>query len=354
MPEDVGALKRRVLSDVEFMDQAKLVHEEGERMMDWAVEHYMEDKGGGLLFFYFSSIDLCCHMMWRVADDEHPDHDPVLAAEDSSRWSGRDGSTWHDVVDDLYLQMDPILGRLRREVGEDTTIIVMSDHGFAPYARKFSLNTWLLENGYLVLKDGYERELPEDDPAHEPVWLMTWPEAAVDWTKTRAYGQGFNGLYLNRVGREKDDPKTEDVDESGIVTDAQAGPLLAGLKSLLESVVDPENGEKVVLRADLASQVFEGERLAEAPDIVVGYNYGYGNSDEASQGRIPHHVLSDNDRGGTFNGSHLMSPDVVAGILMTNARVRPGEHALEDLTVEVLRQYGIQPGPGMKGHPVLE
>ena len=49
-----------------------------------------------------------------------------------------------------------------------------------------------------------------------------------------------------------------------------------------------------------------------------------------------------------------MAPDVVAGTLMTNRVVRDGEHALEDLTVEVLRQYGIQPGAELKGHPVLE
>jgi predicted AlkP superfamily phosphohydrolase/phosphomutase len=350
MPEDVNALKRKVLSDAEFMGQAELVHDESERMMDWALDRYMANEDGGLLFFYYSSVDLCCHMMWRHSDEEHPDHDHELADGDSSHWSGREGSTWHDVVDDLYLQMDSILGRLREQVGHDTRLIVMSDHGFAPYARKFSLNTWLLENGYLVLKGGEERELVETDSAHEDVWIMT----AVDWSKTRAYGQGFNGLYLNLNGRELDDPETDE-NESGIVSaGAEADALLAELKQKLEAFVDPKTGENVVLRADLADTVFSGARRDEAPDMIVGYNYGYGNSDEASQGRIPNAVLIDNDAGGTFNGSHLMAPDVVAGILMTNGVVRDGAHALEDLTVEVLKQYGIQPGAELNGHPVLE
>ena len=98
----------------------------------------------------------------------------------------------------------------------------------------------------------------------------------------------------------------------------------------------------------------EGERVAEAPDIIVGYNYGYGNSDEASTGQITHDVLAENDMGGTFNGSHLMSPDVVKGILMTNGKVLPGDHQLEDLTVQVLSHYGIEPTTEMKGHPVLQ
>ncbi len=349
MPEDVGALKRKILDDEEFMTQAEIVHTESEDMMDYALDRYMASEDGGLLFFYYSSVDLCMHMMWRHSDDEHPDHDAAFAARDSSHWSERSGSTWRDIVDDLYLQMDPILGRLRDRIGHDTPLIVMSDHGFASYARKFSLNTWLLDEGYLVLKEGQERELSDDDPAHEHVYLLT----AVDWTRTRAYGVGFNGLYLNLAGREQDNPDTDE-DESGIVQPgAEAEALLAEIKAKLEAIRD-EDGTQVVLRADLASSVYTGERVDEAPDLIVGYNSGYGNSDEASSGRIPNLVLQDNDRGGTFNGSHLMAPDVVAGILLTNQRVRDGEHALEDLTVEVLAQYGIKPDDSMQGHRVLE
>ncbi len=87
--------------------------------------------------------------------------------------------------------------------------------------------------------------------------------------------------------------------------------------------------------------------------MIVGYNTGYGNSDEASLGYIPHDVLSDN-LGGTFNGSHLMDPGVVAGTLLTNGPVVNENPRLEDLTVEILRIYGIQPGPGMTGRPVFE
>jgi hypothetical protein len=46
-------------------------------------------------------------------------------------------------------------------------------------------------------------------------------------------------------------------------------------------------------------------------------------------------------------------PDVVPGTLMSNRPVAPGAHSLEDVTVEVLRQYGIGPVQGMQGHPVL-
>lgn len=351
MPEDVNALKEGVLTVDEFMQQAQLVQSEGERMLDFALERYMKSADGGLLFFYFSGVDLCGHMMWRHSDAQHPHHEPDVASRDSSWWSKRAGSTWNDVIADLYMEMDPVLGRVRAAIG-DATLIVMSDHGFAPYRRRFSLNTWLLENGYLVLKTDASREKSEDDPTHSDVFIWT-SAGAVDWSKTRAYGIGFNGLYLNLSGRELDDPSTPD-NEAGIVDPSAADALLREIKAKLEAYLDPKNGKQVVLRADLASEVYAAERRSQAPDLLVGYNADYDNSDQASMGRIPDYVLSDNNRGDTFNGSHLMAPDVVAGTLMSNRKVSAGAHKLEDLTVEVLRQYGIAPGPGMKGHAVLE
>jgi predicted AlkP superfamily phosphohydrolase/phosphomutase len=348
MPEDVATLKTRMLRDDEFMAQADLVHEESLRMLDYALDHYLAKKGGGLLFFYFSGVDLCGHMMWRHHDAEHPHHDPAFAAQDSSAWSGRPGSTWKDVIHDLYMEMDDVVGHVRERVGDDTLVIVMSDHGFAPYRRKFSLNTWLVENGYLVLKDGLAKELERDDPGFKQVNVYT----ATDWSRTRAYGIGFNGLYLNLKGRERDDPETPE-DESGIVDPAGARALLDEIKAKLEAEVDPATGERFIVRCDLAADVYEGARMAEAPDMQVGYDAGYGNSDPASLGRIPHNVLEDN-LGGTFNGSHLMAPEVVAGTLLTNGRIADGEHSLRDVTVEILKQYGIKPGTGMRGHPVLE
>ncbi len=349
MAEDVNALKEGVLSDSEFMQQVELVYLERREMMDYALDHYLEEGEGGLLFFYYSTVDLACHMMWRHFDRSHPAHEESIAGEDSSQWSGRDESTWKDTVHDLYRKMDPVLGRIRERLGDDVPLVVMSDHGFASYRRKFSLNTWLYENGYLVLEEGQDKELPKGDAGYKKV--MIFIDGVVDWSRTRAYGMGFNGLYLNLKGRELDNPDTEE-DESGIVDPSEAEALLAEIKEKLEALEDPETGVKPILRCDLTNEVYHGERVSEAPDMQVGYNAGYGNSDPASLGQIPHHVLEDNT-GGTFNGSHLMSPDVVSGILLSTERLRDGEYKLEDLTVEILRYYGVKKTSDMRGSPVF-
>ncbi|MEW6071004.1 MAG: alkaline phosphatase family protein [Planctomycetota bacterium] len=348
MPEDVNALKREVLTDAEFMQQADLVYLEGNRMLDYALDRYVEDDEGGLLFFYYSSVDLISHMMWRHTDPAHPFHDPVLAAQDSSAWSGRPGTTWQDLHRDLFAKFDPVLGRIRERLGDDVTMIVMSDHGFAPYRRKFNLNTWLLEEGYLVLHEGRHREA---SPADE---VYVFVPGVVDWTRTRAYGLGFNGLYLNLKGRELDNPATADEDESGVVEPGpEAEALLAEIKGKLEAIIDHATGLKPIVRCDLTREVYHGDHIDRAPDMQVGYNAGYGNSDEAALGRIPRDVLEDN-LGGTFNGSHLMVPDVVHGLLLANRPVRDGFHSLQDLTVEILARFGVERPKEMQGHRVLD
>jgi predicted AlkP superfamily phosphohydrolase/phosphomutase len=351
MPEDVNALKDHALDDREFMAQSQLVHDEGVRILDHALDRWLANQDGGFLFFYFSGVDLCSHMMWRHFDEAHPNHDAKFAGEDSSAWSKRPGSEWKDVVYDLYMRMDPVLGRLRERLPDDALLVVMSDHGFKSYRRKFSLNTWLLENGYLVLKPGQEKELPRRDPAFARVFIAT-EFGAVDWSKTRAYGVGFNGLYLNLAGREGIDEHTSGGEPGIVKSGAEAEALLAEIRAKLEALVDEKTGNRVVLRCDVTRAIYHGDRIKEAPDLVVGYNAEYDNSDPSSLGEIPNAVLEDN-LGGTFNGSHLMCPDIVPGVLLTNGAVLPGPHGLEDLTVEILKQYGLPPANGMRGKPVL-
>jgi predicted AlkP superfamily phosphohydrolase/phosphomutase len=244
--------------------------------------------------------------------------------------------------------MDPVLGQVREAMGDEPyTLMVMSDHGFAPFRRKFSLNTWLVEEGYLVLAEGRERETSLKPPRAGEV--LFWMPGVVDWSRTRAYGMGFNGLYLNMAGREGG--------QGGVAGIVQPGPeaeaLIAEIAAKLEAIVDPLTGEHVVLRAYPARTAYQNhERLSEAPDLIVGYASGYCNSDESSLGRITMEVLTDN-LGGTFNGSHLMAPEVVPGTLLANRPVRTGPRGLTDLTAEILIRYGLDVPAEVQGGRVL-
>ena len=354
MAEDVSSFKALMIEPEEFWQQSMLVYEERREMLDYALDRYIAKPEGGVLFFYFSTVDLMSHMLWRFSDDQHPNFAADYADELNEDLTGREGSLWRQVIDDIYLRVDPALGRIREQLdadGEPWELILLSDHGFAPYYRKVNLNRWLLEEGYLVL---HERPLDEDgNPTPEPDTIRIFT-GAVDWSKTRAYAMGFNGLYLNLEGRERDNHLTKDEKEPGIVKPADADALIAEIEAKLEAWVDPETGENVVLNAVRSDEAYVStERLAEAPDLLVGYNLGYEHSDESTIGEIKPELIQPN-LGGSFNGSHLIDPSLVQGILLSTLPVREGQHGLVDLTVEILARYGIEPIEGMIGERVLE
>jgi predicted AlkP superfamily phosphohydrolase/phosphomutase len=137
MPEETKALRSGVFDDSDFLQQAAMVMNEERRLY----EHVFGNFEDGFLFYYFGNTDQISHMMWRAMDPSHPAHDPFADAP------------YRYVIEDLYVEADQIAGETLNRLGDDETLIVMSDHGFAPWTRSFNVNTWLKENGYLALKD---------------------------------------------------------------------------------------------------------------------------------------------------------------------------------------------------------
>src|SRR5262245_59329036 len=173
MPEDTKGLKTGVLTTAEFLAQARIAADEVERQYAWVLDRFTD----GFLFYYFGDVDQVSHMMWRPTDPTHPAYD--LAVDPQYRL----------VVENLYVEMDAVVGRTLGRLGPNDLLVVMSDHGFTSWRRSFNLNTWLRDNGYLTLRPGRRvgRGASFDD---------------IDWSATRAYGLGLNGLYINLRGRE--------------------------------------------------------------------------------------------------------------------------------------------------------
>jgi len=317
MPEETDALKDRVFDDDDYLKQVALVHEDNWRMVELALDRF---EPGDITFTYFSEIDLQCHMLWRHGDPKyegappHPSHDPAVAPQHA-----------HD-IERFYRDVDRALGEVRRRLPPGTFLMVLSDHGFQPFTRQLHLNAWLRDEGYLALVD-------DKRTGHIVA-------GDVDWSRTRAYGLGFNGLYLNIAGREG----------QGIVAPGEADALAAELAAKLEAQRDPTNGRRVVLRVDRTEDVYSSERRAEGPDMVVGYDVGYGASDESTLGEITEEVLADNES--FWSGNHLMSPDVVPGILLVNRKLEGSGYDLTDLTATLLAHYGVDTLPGMVGEPI--
>ncbi len=316
LPEDTKALDAGVLADRDYVQQSDQILAERRTEFTHELRRFAQ-QDRAFLFFYFNLPDQTCHMFWRSFDADAPSH----ASADPD---------FTDRVRDVYAALDDVLREAVAACGDDTAILVMSDHGFAPYHRNVHLNAWLREHGYLVLKDGV-------DP--DAVAFLD----GVDWSRTRAYGLGINGLYVNQRGREV----------YGIVAPGfESAALVDEIAHALEAAVDPGNGGHAVATAYRAAQVYHGPHAAEAPDIVVGYARGWRGSNESALGGVGSVVFDDNTK--KWSGDHCMAANLVPGILLSNRPLAVADPDLRDLAPTILARFGLAPTADMEGRDLLK
>ncbi|HMB70567.1 MAG TPA: alkaline phosphatase family protein, partial [bacterium] len=100
-----------------------------------------------LLMVYCGAADALSHLFWRY---KHPELYASPPTEEELREFGH-------LVDDYYVQVDASLGRLLDEMGEDVTVIVLSDHGMR--AANFS-GSFPADGGTLDLRSAAHEEAP--------------------------------------------------------------------------------------------------------------------------------------------------------------------------------------------------
>jgi predicted AlkP superfamily phosphohydrolase/phosphomutase len=297
LAEDTSAVNAGVLDQDGFLEQAYLYHEERERIFFDALEKTRQ----GVCVCVFDVTDRVQHMFFRGV--EGPESGPEFR-----------------VLEDLYIRMDGLVGRVLEKLDEDDLLLVMSDHGFAPFKRGVNLNTWLLQNGYLALRDGMTTS---------GEWFRD-----VDWTRTRAFALGLAGIHLNRKGREA----------QGVVSEGdELRRLREELVSKLGELRDPGTGEKAMTRVIETEKDFPGPYASEGPDLLVCYRRGYRNSWEGASGQVTDQVFIDNDH--AWSGDHSMDPELVPGVLFANRKLPERRLDIRDLAPTVLELFAV-PIPG--------
>jgi len=312
MPEETKALSWGVFDHRDYLSQSDQVWQESLRLFDQVLNQFQD----GFLFFYFSATDLNAHMFYNMIDPQHPSHDPEKAKE------------FGNVMLTLYESADKVVGKVLEQADDKTTVIVMSDHGFASFRRAVHLNTWLKNEGYISLKD----------ESKQSEWEYF---SNVDWARSRVYGLGFNGLYLNLRGREV----------NGFVTRREKNALLDEITTKLLALRDPKNGAKIVDRVYRAEDVYSGQYLDQAPDLIVGYSRGYRGSWESTIGNFPNEWIADNMD--PWSGDHCMAAELVPGIILSNKKLHAENPKLYDLAPTIFKEFGIEKTADMVGHAIF-
>jgi predicted AlkP superfamily phosphohydrolase/phosphomutase len=311
LPADVKAFDHKVINDEEYVGQADLILKERMALFD----HQWSRFENGLFFFYVSSTDQDAHMMWRNMDKTHPKHH-----ESDVRFAG-----W---IPHLYEEMDKLVAKVLPAVDDKTLVLVCSDHGFAQFARQFHLNTWLRDNGYLVLKDGAAKK--EETSIFD-----------VDWSQSVAYGVGFNGLYINLKGREGE----------GIVPPEKVEEITTRLARELEAVVDLETGQRPIAKVYRREDMYTGPATPMMPELLVGYTPGYRNASASVLGSTGKPTINLNPW--AWSGDHSMARDLVPGTLLSSRKVARANTSILDLPVTILDFFGVEKPEQMVGSSIF-
>jgi predicted AlkP superfamily phosphohydrolase/phosphomutase len=271
-----------------------------------------------LLVQQFEFPDRVGHVFWRLMDPQHPAYNAALVPQ------------WGDALLRAYQLMDSIAGdAMRAAEAKHAALIVLSDHGFASFRKSVNYNTWLVMNGYLVLRSGVQVKKRNVEMLFDQGQF--WEN--VDWTKSRAYAMGLGEVYINLRGRE----------EHGIVAPgAEYDALKAELKKSLLTLTDPETGEHPVRRVLAREEIYRQFDPNMIPDLFVTNNDGYRVSWQTSLGGVPKELIEPNKQ--PWSGDHCsVDPEIVKGIFFYNRRLASDRAPyIADIYPTVLGLLGVK------------
>jgi predicted AlkP superfamily phosphohydrolase/phosphomutase len=231
----------------------------------------------------FRSVDAAQHCFWKYMDHSHP------------HFNEKEHRKYGDTIFSTYQKIDDFLGFLLETLDEETTLIIMSDHGFGKkHPAGNQVNMWLRKMGWLKFKTDTEAKAGSSrlgsaftealgvlyrlvigltPRKFKEALARRFPNlrnkvtsrlcfSEIDWTVTSAYSESvFPTVRINLKGREK----------GGIV---EPGPEFDSLRErirreLLENCRDSATGEKIVLQVLMKEDIYTGKYVYKAPDLLI-------------------------------------------------------------------------------------
>jgi len=282
----------------------------------WKVARHLWPKQRWDLFaIHEIGPDRLHHTFWKYFDPEHPRYER--------------NSEFAQVASDYYALLDEEIGAFLDALGDDVSVLIVSDHGSQAMQGCFCVNEWLIREGLLVL-----HRAPR--AAGTPL-----EEAEVDWGRTSVWAAGgyYARIFFNVKGREPD----------GIVEPADIPRLTEELRARFTSLRRPDGaflGVRLFAPKDVYQRV-EGD----PPDLMAYFDH----TRWRSAGTLGHArlFLEENDTG-PDDAVHSFE-----GILAwheagrtTGAELDP--QRIIDLAPTIIRRFGGTVAPEVQGRPIEE
>ncbi len=345
-------LKDEEIDEFVFLEDIEFTMKNREKVM----KSQLDSGDFDLLMSVFYSPDRVQHMMYRLFDKDHHQHDAALA-DRTMTFFGRE-IRLGDAILEIYKRADRIVGEMVDRInsgalGKNAVLMVVSDHGFAPFYSGMNLNNYLVEKGYMSLaRGGIPVKVDEINNLKDANFLRL-----VDWEKTQAYSVGLGKVYINLAGREP----------AGIVEPSEYEEVRDRIIGDLEAYIDPASARKVISKAFKREEIFTGpfwkegkalfrfnhgadveeREISGFADIFIGFHRGFRVSWGTSMGGLDEDVIVPNNL--RWSGDHVsVMPDDVQGIFLSNVpdKVGKGRLSVMDIVPTIYGLFGVDvPGP---------
>jgi predicted AlkP superfamily phosphohydrolase/phosphomutase len=276
--------------------------------------HLVTTRDWDLFMMVEMGTDRVHHGFWKFMDPTHPKYER--------------GNPFENVIEEHYILVDSLIEELLELLPPETAVLLVSDHGAKGMAGGICINEWLIRQGYLVLKE-------------RPKELTRFDKLQVDWTRTRAWGEGgyYGRVFLNVAGREP----------QGVIPRTECTSFRDRLIQEIEAIPD-DHGKPIGTRAMKAEDLYQ--QCNGVPSDLLVY---FGNLHWRSVGTVGHPGIHtfENDTGPDDANHAEYGIFIFAG-----PKIRPlgqiEDRHLMDITPTVLTMMGQAVPPQLQGRPMRD
>ena len=273
------------------------------------LNHLITKKPWDFFMFVEIGVDRIHHAFWKYMDPAHHLY--------------KKGNPYENVIIDYYKRVDTLIGELLSNVDQDTTVLVVSDHGAKSMKGAFCINEWLIEQGDLVVN-----EIPQSP--------ISFDKLDVNWSRTKAWGWGgyYARIFLNVEGRET----------QGVVKIEDYKKEREALIERLAAVKGP-NGEEWKTKIIKPQKYFQ-DLNGDYPDLMIYFDDLYWRS----AGTLGHGTkyLLENDTG-PDDAVHAQDGIYILYDPKNKSSVRKDANIL-DIAPTILDEMGLAVPKDMKGN----
>jgi predicted AlkP superfamily phosphohydrolase/phosphomutase len=193
--------------------------------------HLFDQEAWDYLHVHVMETDRLHHFLWQQMEEGHPTYAPAFY--------------------DFYARIDDMLGQLAAKLDDNMTLMWMADHGFCTIKKEVYVNHWLMDKGWLRLRNvppDRKRGLDEIDAS------------------SVAYSLDPGRVVLRVQGREK---------EGCVAPGTEYEALRAEIAARALELCDPDSGEPIFRAAFKRDELYHGPYFEQAADLILAPYDGY-------------------------------------------------------------------------------